>query len=161
MDEEHNFAKCLVKRALQRSPNEEVFIGISKVFKSKLDSEHFRKINNKNFGKGPYENLILDTKRLQIKYNALKKKWRDVKDRPKKGSGLAPTKTPDWYDNLDAVLGDTNSNLDEVISDPLDTSYARENYANDTEESSSDEGTNHLKDDQATQSECKSNTERD
>lgn len=44
-------------------------------------------------------------KQSRIKYNALKKKLRELKDRPKKGSGLEPEQHPDWYLALDGVLG--------------------------------------------------------
>ena len=138
-DEEYNFAECLEKRALKRFANEEVYQEILKIFNYKLREEGFMELNQKNFGKGKYDSLYLDTKKLQVKYNALKKKWRDIKDRPMKGSGLAPEKHPDWYENLNAVLGDTNSNLEEVVSNPLDTSYAKEHYENEDGESSSSE----------------------
>ena len=94
-------------------------------------------INQKNFVKGKYDSLNLDTNKLQVKYNALKNKWRDIKDRPMKGSGLAPEKHPDWYENLNAVLGDTNSILEEVVSNPFYTRYALEGYENEEGESSS------------------------
>ena len=54
------------------------------------------KKNGKNFGKGNYNPLELDTKKLQIKYNVLKKKWCELKDRSKKGSGLERKKHPCW-----------------------------------------------------------------
>ena len=51
VDQEYNFAECLEKRALKRSANEEVFIEILNVLKSKLNSDHFKKLNNKNLTK--------------------------------------------------------------------------------------------------------------
>ena len=38
--------------------------------------------------------LVLDTKKLQIKYKTLKKKYREMIDRLRKGSRLAPEKLP-------------------------------------------------------------------
>ena len=64
-----------------------------------------------------------------MKYNDLKKKWHEIKDRPKKGSGLAPEESPLCYSLLDKLLADTNTNLeDAVCSDPTDTSHVQENY---------------------------------
>ena len=37
------------------------------------------------------------------------------------------------------MLGDTNSNLEEVVSNPFDTSNAKEHYENEDDESSSSE----------------------
>ena len=67
--------------------------------------------------------LVLDTNKLQIKYNALKKKWREMKYHPRKGSGLAPEELPTWYYTLESRLGDTNTKLEDVVSNPHDTSY--------------------------------------
>ena len=53
-----------------------------------------------------------------------------------------------------------NSNLEEVISDPLETSYAKENYFHDNIDSSSHEETNQLEDDQTIQSESKNNKDK-
>ena len=56
-------------------------------------------------------------------YNTLKKIWREMEDRPKNGSGLAPEESPLWHSLLDQVLSDTNTNLEEAVcSDPTNTS---------------------------------------
>ena len=93
-DEEFNFAVCLKKKT-KHSANKEVFQEILKVFDAKLRDESFIQKNGNNFGKGNYSSLEFNTKKLQIKYNSLKKKRRELKDRPKKGSGLEPEKHPD------------------------------------------------------------------
>ena len=73
-----------------------------------------------------YEHLQIDTKKLQIKYNFLKKKWHEIKDRPRLGSGLAPQELPAWYSDLYLVLGDTNIGLEDVVSEPAETSYGQD-----------------------------------
>ena len=86
-------------------------------------------------------------------YNLLKKKWREITDRSKKGNGLPPEDSPLCYSLFDQFLSDTNLNLeDAVCSDPTDTSYAQENYHDeivgcyynifDDEEEDTDEETN-------------------
>ena len=103
IDEEFNFADCLERQALKRSANEEVykeilqlfqeilklfhgilqlFQEISKLFQEEMNKEEFLQRNAKNFGKGKYKPLQVDTKKLQAKYNAIKRKWREIKDRP-------------------------------------------------------------------------------
>ena len=69
--------------------------------------------------------LVLDTKNLQIKYNASKKKRREMKNCPRKGSGLDPEELPPWYYTLESVLGDTNTKLEHVISNPHDMWYGQ------------------------------------
>ena len=83
--------------------------------------------------------LQIDTKKLQIKYNFLKKKWREIKDRPRLGSGLAPQELPAWYSDLDLVLGDTNTGLEDVVSEPVETSYGQDVLENENENESTDE----------------------
>ena len=131
VDEEYGFTECLERKALKKSANEEVYQEILKVFKAQLQKEHFVELNKKNFGKGGYNHLDIDTKKLQTKYNSLKKKWREIRDRPRTKSGVSPKDVPDWYANLDKVLGDTNTNLENVISDPSETSFVQEMQAED------------------------------
>ena len=83
--------------------------------------------------------LQIDTKKLQIKYNFLKKKWRGIKDQPRLGSGLAPHELPAWYSDLDLVLDDTNTGLEDVVSEPVDTSYGQDVLENENENESTDE----------------------
>ena len=46
------------------------------------------------------EPVQVDTKKLQTKCNAIKRKWREIKDQPRKGSGLAPKSNPEWYEKI-------------------------------------------------------------
>ena len=82
--EEFQFGEYLEKSALKRSGNTEVYQAILKVFTAGLTEEQFIERNQQHFLKDSYEMLVLDTKMLQIKNNALKKKWREMKDHPKK-----------------------------------------------------------------------------
>ena len=66
--------------------------------------------------------MQVDTKRLQAKYNAIKRKWDEIKDRPRKGSGLAPKSNSEWYEK--------------IVSTSLDTSYSQEVIQNDNEDES-------------------------
>ena len=72
IDEEFNFADCLERRALKRSANEEVYKEILQLFQEEMNKEEFLQHNANNFGKGKYELLQVDTKKLQAKYNAIK-----------------------------------------------------------------------------------------
>ena len=139
VDAEYSFAACIEKRSPKRSANEEVYEDILKIFNSKLREAHFVEVNKNNFGKSPYEHLQIDTKKLQIKYNFLKKKWREIKDRPRLGLGLAPQELPAWYSDLDLVLGDTNTGLEDVVSEPAETSYGQNVLENENENESTDE----------------------
>ena len=80
--------------------------------------------------------MQVDTKKLQAKYNAIKRKWREIKDRPRKGSGQAPKSNPGWYEKNDSIFGDTNTDLNEQVSTSLDTSYSREVIQNDNKNES-------------------------
>ena len=59
-----------------------------------MNKEEFLQRKPKNFGKGRYKPLQVNTKKLQAKYNAIKWKWRGIKNRPRKGNGLAPKNDP-------------------------------------------------------------------
>ena len=114
IDEEFNFADCLERRALERSAYEEVYKEILQLFQEEMDNEEFLQRNAKDFGKGKYEPLQVDTKKLQAKYNAIKRKWREI----------------------DSILGDTNTDLNELVSTSLDTSYSQKVIQNDNENES-------------------------
>ena len=139
VEAEYSFEACIEKRSHKRSANEEVYQDILKIFNSKLREAHFVEVNKKNFGKSSYEHLQIDTKNLSIKYNFLKKKWREIKDRPRLGSGLAPQELPAWYSDLDLVLCDTNTGLEDVVSDPAETSYGQNVLENENENESTDD----------------------
>ena len=71
-----------------------------------------------------------------LKQNAIKRKWRKIKDRPRKGNGLAPKSNPEWYQKTDSILDDINTDLSEIVSTSLDTSYSQEGIQNDNENES-------------------------
>ena len=126
IDEEFNFVDFLERRALKRSANKEVYKEILQLFQEEMNKEEFLQRNAKNVGKGKYEPLQVDTEKLQAKYNAIKRKWCEIKDRPRKGSGLAPISNPEWYEKIDSILGDINTELNELVSTSLDTSCNQE-----------------------------------
>ena len=70
------------------------------LFQEEMYKEEFLQRNAKNFGKRKCKPLQVDTKKLQAKYNAIKRKWRKIKDRPRKGSDLAGKCNPEWYEKL-------------------------------------------------------------
>ena len=135
IDEGFNFEDCLERRALKRSANEEVYKATLQLFQEEMNKEEFQQRNAKNFGKEKYEPLQVDVKKLQAKYNAIKRKWLKIKDQPRKGSGLAPKSDPEWYEKIDYILGDTNA---ELVSTSLDTSYSQEVIQNDNNDSDRD-----------------------
>lgn len=59
----------------------------------------------------------------------MKKEWRELKDRPRKGSGLEPEKQPHQYLVLNGLLEDYNTNLG-VISAPFETPYVKAHLEN-------------------------------
>ena len=70
-------------------------------------------------------------KKLRVKYNNIKQQWRKLRDRQKHGSGLAPTKYPDWFEIINPVLSDTNQTMDNICSHPKDLSMTTENDRDD------------------------------
>ena len=40
---------------------------------------------------------------------------------------------PAWYSDLDLVLGDTNTSLEDVVSEPAETSYSQDVLENENE----------------------------
>ena len=125
IDEEFNFADCLGRRALKRSANEEVYKEILQIFQEEMNKEEFLQRNAKTFGKGKYEPLQVDAKKLQAKYNAIKRKWCKIKDQPRKSSGLTPKSNPEWYEKIDSIPGDTNIDLNELVSFKSDKKYSK------------------------------------
>ena len=83
-----------------------------------------------------YKPLQVDTKKLQAKYNAIERKWRKVKDRSQKVGILAPKSNSEWYGKIDSILGDTNTDLHELVSTSSDTWYSQEVIENDNENES-------------------------
>ena len=72
IDEDFSFVDCLERQALKRSFNEEFYKETLQLFQEKMNKEEFLQHNANNFGKGKYELLQVDTKKLQAKYNAIK-----------------------------------------------------------------------------------------
>ena len=81
------------------------------LLQEEMYKEEFLQRNAKNFGKAKCKPLQVDTKKLQAKYNAIKRKCREIKDRPRKGSGLARKCNPEWYEKIGFILGDTNTKM--------------------------------------------------
>ena len=131
----------LERRALKRSANEEVYKEKLQLFQEEMNKEEFLQRNAKNFGKGKYEPLQDDTKPLKAKYNTIKQKWCEIKDRSRKGSDLAPKSNPEWYKKIDSILVDTNTELNELVSTSLDTSYSHEVIQNNNENESFEDNT--------------------
>ena len=104
-----------------------------------MNKEEYLQRNAKNFDKGKYGPLQVDTKKLQAKYNTIKREWCEIKDRARKGSGLAPKGNPEWYEKLDSILDDTTAALNELVSTSLGTSYSQEVIQNDNKNESSED----------------------
>ena len=60
---------------------------------------------------------------MQTKYNNIKSDWRKINDRRKNGSGKSPENEPLWFGIINPILCDTNKGLEEVVSNPSETSY--------------------------------------
>ena len=82
-------------------------------------------MNGETLKKKKTSELQLDVKKLQVKYNNIQQR-RKLKDRQKHGSGLAPTKYPDWFKIINPVLSDTNQTIDNICSHPKDLSMITE-----------------------------------
>ena len=67
IDEEFNFADCQERRALKRPANEEVCKEILQLFQKERNKEEFLQRNAKKLGKGKYDPLQVDTKKLVSK----------------------------------------------------------------------------------------------
>ena len=80
--------------------------------------------------------MQVDKKKLQAKYVAINWKWCKIKDQPWKGSSLAPKSNPKWYERIDSILRDTNTDLNKLVSTSLDTSYSQKVIQNNNENES-------------------------
>ena len=45
---------------------------------------------------------------------------------------------PAWYSDLDLALGDTNTSLEDVVLEPVETSYSQDVLENENENESTD-----------------------
>ena len=121
-DAEFSFSLTLESKALKKQANREVFEEIQMHLKTALEDPEFIEENNTYFEEAGQKDLDISIEKLRNKYNNLKKSWRQIVDRAKKGSGLHVEREPKWFQILHPVLSDTNSNLDEISSGPQDTS---------------------------------------
>ena len=121
-DAEFSFSTTLETKALKKQANREVFEEIQKHLKTAFDDPEFVEENSTYFEEAQQKDLDISTEKLRNKYHNLKKSWRQIVDRAKSGSGLHVEREPKWFQILHPVLSDTNSNLDEISSGPLDTS---------------------------------------
>ena len=136
----NNFMETLEKKALKKASTTEVFECIAQEFKSGLEDPGFIVKNEKNFkGKKLLPVINLDIKRLQSKYNNLKQKWRKLKDLKKSGSGLAGEEDPEWYKIISPILADSNKGLEELCSDPSETSFYNEYFQGEASGRNNDE----------------------
>ena len=78
-------------------------------------------------------------KKLQVKYNNIKQQWRKLRDRQKHGSGLTPTKYPDWFEIINPVLSDTNQTMDNICSHLKNLSMITENDRDDDDDETASE----------------------
>ena len=106
------------------------------IFKRKWIKKSFCNVTQKKIDEGKYKPLQFDTKKLLWKYNAIKRKWREIWDRPRKGSSLAPKSNLEWCKKIDSIFSDTNTDLNELFFTSLDTSYRQEVIQNDNENES-------------------------
>ena len=136
----NNFVSTLEKRALKKASTKEVFEDILAEFKANLETEEFNETNMCNFSvRKPFTPLIIDIKKLQAKYNNLKSEWRKAIDRKKNGSGKSPENEPTWFNIINPILADSNKGLEDVVSNPSETSFVVESVINRRQPLTSDE----------------------
>ena len=97
----------ILQIVIKKIANEEVYKDILQLFQKEMNKEEFLQRYEKKFGKGSTNVCWLVQKRLQAKYNAIKRKWPKIKYRQRKGSRLDPKSNPEWYEKIDYILGDT------------------------------------------------------
>ena len=109
-DEEHNFATALEELALKKAAYNNVFTLIQKIFDEKRRENHLIEVNEaENFtnAKGvvsEYTPLDTSLEKLHRKYTTLKAEWREISNRCKNESGLAPEKESSWYKILNPIF---------------------------------------------------------
>ena len=124
-----NFGEKSARKSV-KVVSEEVLEELKKSFQE----EPFKNLNWEALKKKKRSELQLDVKKLQVKYNNIKQQWRNLRDRQKHGSGLAPTKCPDWFEIINHVLSDTNQTMDNIWLHPKDLSMITENDCNNDDE---------------------------
>ena len=79
---------------------------------------------------------------------------------------MAPKSNPEWYEKIDSILGDTNTDLNELVSISLDASYSQDVIQNDNENESFEDNANgdsdkHLYDDSEDDEESNNSNKED
>ena len=129
-----NFGEKSARKSV-KVVSEEVLEELKKSFQE----EPFKNLNWEALKKKKRSELQLDVKKLQVKYNNIKQQWRNLRDRQKHGSGLAPTKCPDWFEIINHVLSDTNQTMDNICLHPKDLSMITENDCNNDDDETASE----------------------
>ena len=119
--------KALKKQFQKVASTKVVFQEVLEELKKRFQEERLKNLNGEALKKKKTSELQLDVKNLRVKYNSIKQQWRKLRDRQKHGSGLAPTKYPDWFEIIKPVLSDTNQTKDNNCSHPKDLSMITEN----------------------------------
>ena len=119
--------KVLKKQFQKVASTKVVFEEALEELKKRFQEERLKSLNGEALKKKKTSELQLDVKNLRVKYNSIKQQWRKLRDRQKHGSGLAPTKYPDWFEIIKPVLSDTNQTKDNNCSHPKDLSMITEN----------------------------------
>ena len=71
-----------------------------------------------------------------FKQNIMLSNESGAKSKTDRKKAAAPKSNPAWYEKIDSILGDTNTDLNELVSISLDTSYSQEVIQNDNENES-------------------------
>ena len=87
--------KVLKKQFQKVASTKVVFEEVLEELKKRFQEERLKSLNGEALKKKKTSELQLDVKKFQVKYNNIKQQWRNLRDRQKYGSGLAPTKYPD------------------------------------------------------------------
>lgn len=145
-DPDNNFLVAIDKLALKCSSNEEVFGHIKNCFEVALQDEIFIKNNeaqnftDKRGNLRKYERLDTSITKLRNQLKTLKREWKNITDRIKNGSGLAPGEEPEWYLVMNPILAETNEEIN-LASSANETSFVNKEYKSGESDSDEDEGT--------------------
>ena len=122
------------RKGLRKTSTKVVFKETLEKLKKSFQEEPFKSLNEEALKKKKSSELQLDEKKLQVKYNNMKQQWRKLRDKQKHGSGIAPTKYPDWFKIINPVLSDTNQTMDNICSHPKNLSMITENDRDDDDD---------------------------
>ena len=112
---------CLERRALKRLTNEEVDYEILHLFQEERIKKGFFTVTQKFLARGS-TNLCKSIQR-NFKQNIILSS--EIKDQPRKASGLAPKSNPEWYKKIDSILGDTTTDFNKLVSTSLERQTAK------------------------------------